>query len=250
MTTFHIITLFPESFQSYLCASIIKRAQNKGLISIKYYNPRDFAMSSRKKEGLTYSEKRIDNRPYGGGPGMVIEALPVVRAIEKAVGKNAGIRFSYGEKRTGLKGSRKTSDKSLARKLKTKIIFFGPAGKQFTNKVAESFKKYTDIVLVCGHYEGIDARVKKIFPMVDISVGPYILTGGELPAMIVVDSITRRISGVLGDGLSLEESRVASSDVYTRPQIIEYKGKKYRVPNILLTGHHKKIDEWKIKRSK
>ncbi len=99
--------------------------------------------------------------------------------------------------------------------------------------------------MVCGRYEGIDARIKKAFPMVDMSVGPYVLTGGELPAMIMIDTITRRIEGVLGDHLSLEESRIASPDVYTRPPVIEYKGKKYRVPKILLTGDHAKIEEWK-----
>ena len=116
--------------------------------------------------------------------------------------------------------------------------------------MADTFKKYTDIIFVCGRYEGIDARVKKAFPMVDISVGPYVLTGGELPAMIMIDSITRRIDGVLGDIQSLEEERVASPDVYTRPEVIEYKGKKLRVPKVLLSGHHQKMEEWKKKRQK
>jgi tRNA (guanine37-N1)-methyltransferase len=219
MTTFHVITLFPESFESYLKASIIRRAQEDGHIAVKYYNPRDFALVKKKKV-MSYAERRVDGRPYGGGPGMVMEALPVMRAIEAA-----------------LKGSRKG---------RSKIIFFSPSGKQFTNEVADKFKKFTDIVLVCGRYEGIDARVKKAFPMVDISVGPYVLTGGELPAMVVIDCITRRIKGVLGDDLSIEESRIASPDVYTRPEMIEYKGRKYRVPKILLSGHHAKMDEWKI----
>ncbi len=229
MTTFHLITLFPESFESYLGASIVKRAQEKGKISIKYYNPRDFIVPSKKGKPQTYSDRRVDNRPYGGGPGMVIEALPVIKAIEKAVGKK-GLRAK------GSKGQR------------VKIVFFSPAGKQFDTKMADSFKEYSDIVLVCGRYEGIDARVKKVFPMIDISVGPYVVTGGELPAMILIDSITRRIPGVLGDDLSVEEMRVASPDVYTRPEVIEYKKKKYRVPKILLSGHHAKMDEWKTNR--
>ena len=216
MTTFHIITLFPESLDSYLNASIIKRAKEKGLIDIKFYNPRDYT------KGTSYSDRRVDNRPYGGGPGMVIEALPIINAIAAA---------------------KKTAKKSA----KLKIIFFSPSGKQFTNEVAETFKKYSDIIFVCGRYEGIDARVKKAFPMIDISVGPYVLTGGELPAMIVIDSITRRIPGVLGDGLSIEEERVAGKDVYTRPPVIVYKKKKLAVPKVLLSGHHKKIDEWKMK---
>lgn len=224
MTTYHLITLFPESFESYLGASIVRRAQDKGLVSIAYYNPRDFAVPGKKGAEMTYAERRVDGRPYGGGPGMVIEALPVMRAIDAAIGKKL---------------------KSAKAKRKTKIVFFGPSGKQFTNEMAEDYKKYDDIVFVCGRYEGIDARVKKAFPMVDISVGPYVLTGGELPAMIMIDAITRRIPGVIGDIQSLEEERIASPDVYTRPESIEFKGKKHRVPKILLSGHHAKMDQWK-----
>jgi tRNA (guanine37-N1)-methyltransferase len=227
MTTFHLITLFPESLESYVNASIVKRAQEKDLISIQYYNPRDFVVVPKGKVP-SYSDRRVDNRPYGGGPGMVIEALPVIKAIAKAIGHPSSLK--------------------LRRAKKTKIVFFSPAGKQFTNEMADTFKKYTDIVFVCGRYEGIDARVKKAFPMIDISVGPYVLTGGELPALIMIDTISRRIKGVLGDNLSIEEERVASPDVYTRPEVIEYKGKKYRVPKILLSGHHAKMDEWKKKR--
>ncbi len=224
MLTFHVVTLFPESLESYLNASIVKRAQERGAISIKYYNPRDFAQAD-KKSLMTYSERRVDNRPYGGGPGMVIEAMPVIRAIDAAVGKKKG-------------------------KSKVKIVFFSPAGKQFSNEIAETYKKFTDIVFICGRYEGIDARIKKAFPMTDISIGEYVLTGGELPAMVMIDAITRRISGVLGDDLSIEESRIASPDVYTRPEVIEFKKKKYRVPKVLLSGDHKKIEEWKVGRKK
>ena len=234
MIVYHFITLFKESVEPYLNSSILKRAQEKGLISVKYYNPRDFVdvkkekLSAEKTE-LSYSDKRVDNRPYGGGPGMVIEALPIIRAVEAAVGKKI---------------------RSVKTKSKVKIIFFSPSGEQFTNDMGEKFKKYTDIVFVCGRYEGIDARVKKAFPMIDISIGPYVLTGGELPAMIMVDTITRRIPGVLGDHASVEENRISSPDVYTRPEIIEYKGKKYHVPKILLSGHHAKMDEWKESKKK
>lgn len=223
MITFHIVSLFPESFEAYLQASIVKRAQEKGKIAVKYYNPRDFTEASNGKE-QSYADRRVDDRPYGGGPGMVIEALPVIKSIEAAI-----------------KEARST-------KSKTKIIFFTPAGEQFSNATADTFKKYSDIVLVCGRYEGIDARVKKIFPMVDISVGPYVLTGGELPAMTVIDAVTRRIPGVLGDNLSIEEERIASPDVYTRPEVIEYRKKKYRVPKVLLSGHHAKMEMWKQKK--
>jgi tRNA (guanine37-N1)-methyltransferase len=206
--TFHIITLFPQSFDSYLGESILKRAIEDKKIKAKFYNPRDFSKNKF---------RHIDQRPYGGGPGMVIEALPVIKAIQKA------------------KGNKK----------KVKIIWFTPAGKQFDTTYAKSVTKYTDIIFICGRYEGIDARVKKVFKVEEISVGPFVLTGGELPAMLLIDSIARQVEGVLGDFNSLEESRVASSDVYTRPEVVEYKGKKYRVPKVLLSGNHKLIDEWK-----
>lgn len=224
MITFHIISLFPETIEPYANSSILGRAQKKGIVKIKYYNPRDFT-SAKKGKQQTYSDRRVDDRPYGGGPGMVIEALPVIKAIEKAVGKKM---------------------KTAAGKKSVKIIFFSPAGVQFTNAGADFLKKYSDIVLISGRYEGIDARIKKAFPMSLVSVGPYVLTGGELPAMIVIDAVTRRISGVLGDDLSIEEGRIASPDVYTRPETIIYKGKKYKVPKILLSGHHAKMDEWKM----
>ena len=224
MITFHNITLFPEAFDSYIGASIIKRAIEAKKIKVICYNPRDFVVSKNGK--LTYADRRVDNRPYGGGPGMVIEALPVIKAIDKAVGKY-------------LRDPKK--------KREVKIIFFSPGGSQFSNEVAEDLKKYKHIVFVCGRYEGIDARIKKVFPMADISVGPYVLTGGELPAMIVIDAISRRVDGVLGDLNSIEEKRIASRDVYTRPETIVFKKKKYSVPKILLSGHHSNIDNWKKK---
>lgn len=215
--TFHVITLFPQSLDSYLNESILKRAQEKGLIKFKFYNPRDFSV------GTSYADRRVDDKPYGGGPGMVIEALPVIKAIAKAVGKKSA-------------------------KKKVKIVWFVPSGKQFDTEYAKAAStKYTDIVMICGRYEGIDSRVKKAFKVEEISVGPFVLTGGELPAMILIDTISRQIKGVLGDHASLEESRIASPDVYTRPEVVEYKGKKYRVPKVLLSGNHKLIDEWRNK---
>ena len=207
---FHIVTLFPESFLSYLSTSILSRALEKKKIKVSYYNPRDFTADKH---------KRVDHRPYGGGPGMVLEAESVIKAIAKAKGK----------------------------KRKVKIIFFTPSGVSFTNAYAEELvKKYKDVIFVCGHYEGVDARIKKIFSMDTISVGPYVLTGGELAALIVMDATTRRIPGVIGKYESLEEERIASSDVYTRPEILVYKRKKYRVPKVLLSGNHKEIDAWRM----
>jgi tRNA (guanine37-N1)-methyltransferase len=212
--TFHVITLFPSAFDSYLGESILKRAIEDKKIKVEFYNPRDFTDDKW---------RRIDQKPYGGGPGMVIQAEPVIKALEKALKKT--------------------------KKQKTKIIWFVPNGKRFdTTYAKESVKKYSHIIFVCGRYEGIDARVKKVFKMDEVSVGPFVLTGGELPAMIVMDCVSRQIEGVLGNFDSREEERIASPDVYTRPDVFIHKGKKLRVPKILLSGNHAKIDEWKSKK--
>ena len=230
--TYHIISLFPQSLDSYLNESILKRAIEDKKIKVKFYNPRDFT------KGHSYADKRVDDKPYGGGPGMVIEALPVIKAIAKAVGKKSSGK-SIG----------KPSSPSKAKKIK--IIWFTPSGKQFDTALAKEYaNKYTDIIFICGRYEGIDARVKKVFKVEEISVGPFILTGGELPSIVLIDSISRQIKGVLGDHASLEENRIASPNVYTRPEVVEYKGKKYKVPKVLISGNHKLINEWKAKKNK
>lgn len=206
---FHIITLFPESMDSYINSSIIKRAIEDKKISVKFYNPRDFTNNKHNK---------VDDKPYGGGPGMVIQPEPVIKAITKAKG----------------------------RKQKVKIYFTSPSAKKFTTEIAKtSAKIYKDIIIVCGRYEGIDSRVKKIFKMEEISIGDYVLTGGELPALIMMDSISRQVKGVLGNELSREEDRISSSDVYTRPESFKYKGKTYKVPEVLLRGNHAEIDKWR-----
>ncbi len=211
---FHIITLFPKAFDSYLGESILKRAIEDKKLNVSFYNPRDFAENKW---------ARIDRPPYAGGPGMVIQAEPVIKAIEKAL-------------------------KSIKSK-KYKIVFLSPSGKQFTNEYAKSAaKKFTDIIIVSGRYEGIDARVKKVFKMEDLSVGPFVLTGGELPAMLMIDVIARQVPGILGNFDSIEESRTASPDVYTRPEFFTYKNKKYSVPKVLLSGNHAKIEEWRRKK--
>jgi len=226
MTNYHIITLFPESFESYLKTSILKRAIEDKKIKVSFYNPRNF--TPRQARGrLTKKDTRIDRKPYGGGPGMVIQAEPVIKAIQKA------LRQAQGRQKTK----------------KTKIIFLSPSGKQFDTAYAKkTAKSYKDVIIISGRYEGIDARIKKVFKMEDVSVGPFVLTGGELPAMMMMDSISRQIPGVLGDIGSLEELRIASKDVYTRPEVFSYKGKKYRVPKVLLSGNHKNINEWRKKK--
>ncbi len=211
-------------FDSYLSESILARAQKEGKIKFNFYNPRDFAKptATQKKNDKPYL--RVDDKPYGGGPGMVMQAEPVIKAIEFA-----------------LKKAKKLQSYKL-----NKLIFLSPAGKQFDTAYAKTVaKKYTDIIIICGRYEGIDARVKKIFKAEDISVGPFVLTGGELPAMIMADCIARQIEGVLGNFDSREEERVSSSEMYTRPEILVYKNKKYKVPPVLLSGNHAKIEEWR-----
>jgi tRNA (guanine37-N1)-methyltransferase len=209
--TFHIITLFPNAFDSYINESIVARAVKNKKIKIKFYNPRDFTKDKH---------KRVDQKPYGGGPGMVLEAEAILKAVDKAVG----------------------------RKKKVKIIFLTPFGRQFDNLYAKKLSKnYKDIVIIAGRYEGVDARVRKILKAEVVTVGPFVLTGGELPAMIILEAVSRQIKGVLGNKDSIEEERIASSDVYTRPEVLKYKGKNYRVPKVLLSGDHKKIDEWRKK---
>jgi len=223
MTNFHIITIFPEALGGYFDSSILKRARESKLIKIKFHNPRDFAKDKH---------RTADDKPFGGGPGMVMKAEPIVKAIESV-----------------LKSNKKINPEN------TRVVLFSPAGKQFTQKLAKNFaKKYGNLILVCGRYEGIDARVEKAIKNLklkieNLSVGPYVLTGGELPAAVVVDAVSRNIPGVLGKKESLEDERGIGIPVYTRPEVFEHKGKKYRVPKILTTGHHEKIKEWRKKRA-
>lgn len=210
-------------FDSYLNESILARAQANTLVSFNFYNPREYVKpnASQKKNDKPYL--RVDDKPYGGGPGMVIQAEPILKAVEAAI-KKAG----------------------KSKKVKIKIVFFSPSGKKLdTEYVKTVSQKFTDMIFICGRYEGVDARVVKILKAEEISIGDYVLTGGELPAMIMIDTISRQIEGVLGDISSLEESRFASSEVYTRPEVLEYKGKKHRVPKVLLSGNHKEIDKWR-----
>ena len=209
---FHVISLFPETVLPYVTSSILGRAIEDKKMSVKFYNPREFTNDKH---------RRIDRRPYAGGPGMVIEAEPFLKAVGKAKGKK--------EKRV-------------------KTVFFATDGKQFTNTIARKWAKdYDDIIFLCGRYEGIDARVQKITKAEKISIGPVVLTGGEIPAMLVIDAVARQIPGILGSFESVEEERTASPDVYTRPEVLVWKKKKYRVPKVLLGGNHKLIEEWKEK---
>ncbi len=226
---FHIITTFPGLFASYLGDSILARAIREGKITVEFYNPRDFT---------TDKHHKTDERPYSGGPGMVMIAEPILLAVQSAISN-----FQFPTRPNGYSSGRISKNNA-----KPKVYILSPSGEQFTNVIAAKFaKKQDDVILICGRYEGIDARVKKILRAKEISIGPYVLTGGELPVMAMIDAITRQIPGVLGKDESVEERRVSSSEVYTRPEVLPWKGKNYKVPKVLLSGHTKKIEEWKTR---
>ena len=224
---FHIITLFPEVCKAYTDASVLGRAQKteKGTgakqrgkkISVTYYDPRDFTENKHKK---------TDDKPYGGGPGMVMFAEPILKAWQKAVG-------------------RKKDQK------KVKTLIMSPRGKVFDQELAKEYaKQYDHLVFISGRYEGIDARVKEVLNAEEVSVGDYVLTGGELPALTIIDAVAREIPGVLGTYESLEDQRTASGELYTRPEEITYKGKMYTVPKVLTTGHHENIEKFRGEKAK
>ncbi|MEK7478771.1 MAG: tRNA (guanosine(37)-N1)-methyltransferase TrmD [Patescibacteria group bacterium] len=211
---FDIITIFPKILGSYFGESILKRAQIKKLISIKAHNLRDFTLDKHHK---------VDDTPYGGGPGMVFKADVIDRAVKKLKVKSS--------------------------KLKVRTILFGLRGKKFDSKTAKRLSKYDQLILICGRYEGVDERVAKYIADEEISIGDFVLSGGELAAGVLVDAVSRFIPGVLGKFESLEEIK-GSYQVYTKPEAIKLKVKSgkfkvARVPEVLLSGNHKKIDEWR-----
>lgn len=208
---FDIITIFPKIFDSYFNESILARAQAKKLIQIKIHNLRDYTSDKH---------KTVDDSPYGGGPGMVMRPDVLVGAISKIKNKKL--------------------------KIKTRIILFSPAGKKFTQKDAQRLSKYNQLILICGRYEGIDYRVEKYLADEVFSIGDYVLSGGEIPAMIVVESVSRLIKGVLGKEESIEEKRYGVGlPAYTRPEAVIINGKKRIAPKVLLSGDHKKIEKWR-----
>ncbi len=213
---FHIVTIFPDMFKPVINESIIKLAIKKKLIKIKFYDLRDYTSDKHRK---------VDDRPYGGGSGMVFTPEPVFRAVEHI------LRTTHDALRT------------------TKTILLSPQGKKLNQSVAKRLSGYKNLVLICPRYEGIDERVKKGLVDEEISIGDYVLTGGELPAMVLIDAVTRLIPGVLGDKNSLIyesfQGNLLEYPQYTRPQV--FMG--FKVPAILLSGDHEKIKEWRKKES-
>lgn len=211
---FHIMTLFPEIFNSYMDESIMKRAVEKGIIEVHIYNIRDFSDNKHKK---------VDDYPFGGGAGMVMTPQPIYDTYKHII------------------TTHNINNPS--------VIYLTPKGKVYNQSIAKQMSVKEDIILLCGHYEGIDERIIDLIVTDEISIGDYVLTGGELPALIMIDSISRLIPGVLNQEESFEEESFKDNLLeyphYTRPR--DFEGLK--VPEVLLSGNHKKIDEWRREES-
>jgi len=209
---FDILTIFPEMFSSPFQASLLKTAQEKGILDIRVHNIRDYAID---KHHMT------DDAPYGGGCGMVMKVEPVARALGSI---------------------QRTADQSF-------VILMTPQGKRLDQSMVEELSASQQVILICGHYEGVDERIRQHLVDREISVGDYILTGGEIPAMIVVDAVSRLVPGVLGNDESVKSESFSMGLLeyphYTRPR--EYNG--WTVPDILLSGHHQAITAWRRQES-
>ena len=210
---YHVLTLFPEMIENGMNTSITGRASTKGLLSLEAINIRDFAFKKHQK---------VDDYPYGGGAGMLMQAEPVYLSYE-----------------------------SIAERIgrKPRVIFLTPQGKTFNQDMAKEFALEEDLVFLCGHYEGIDERVLEEIVTDYVSIGDYVLTGGELPAMVMMDSISRMVPGVLNNQESGETESFSGNLLeypqYSRPE--EWHGKK--VPEVLLSGHHANVDKWRREQS-
>ncbi len=211
MLRFDIITIFPKSFDGVFSESIIKRAQEKKKVIIRVHDLRDYVKDKHRK---------VDDKPFGGGPGMVMQPEPIFHAVKKIKGRK-----------------------------KAKVLLMTPSGTPFHQKQAYRLAKEKNVIIICGHYEGVDERVRDFLVDESISIGDYVLTGGEIPAMVVVDSVTRLLPGVVGRESSLKdesfERNLLEYPHYTRPA--NFIGMK--VPNVLLSGNHQGIKEWRWQQS-
>lgn len=222
---FHIFTLFPEVFNEYPNVSILKRARQKKLIDMAAYNIRDWAKDKHHK---------VDDIPYGGGPGMVMKVEPIHKAVSSVLKK-----IEARNAKRSQKGEKKE---------KVRVVLFSTRGKKFDNEEAKRLSRYDHLLLICGRYEGVDERVAQYIADEEISIGEYVLSGGELPALVVMDGVSRQIPGVLGKLESLEELK-GSYPAYTKPEIVlpdpKNSRKKWVVPKVLLSGDHKKIEAFR-----
>ena len=247
---FDIITIFPKIFDSYLKESLIKRALKKKIIDIRVHDLRDFAEAKHIK-ARREPRRTVDDSPFGGGPGMVIKIEPIWKAVKFL----------------------KSKIQNPKSKTRIRTILFSIRGKKFDSRTAKRLLKYKQLILICGRYEGVDERVAEHIADEEISIGDYVLSGGELPALVLVEAISRFLPGFLGKRESLEEIK-GSYPVYTRPEIFappflpslirankrirkhkkntlsSKKGAAWQVSKILLSGDHKKIQEWRLRRRK
>lgn len=231
---FHVLTLFPEMILQGLGTSITGRAIDKGLISVNAVNIRDFSEDKHNK---------VDDYPYGGGAGMVMKAEPVFKSygyLANHIKLSKQIKNSETDKDSHVEGCSYH---------KPRVIYVTPQGSIFNQTMAEEFAKEEDLIFLCGHYEGIDERVLEMIVTDYVSIGDYVLTGGELPAMVMIDAISRLIPGVLNNDVSSEfesfQDNLLEYPQYTRPEV--FMGQ--RVPEVLLTGHHANIDAWRRQQS-
>lgn len=220
---FDIITIFPQLFDGFISESLLARAQKKKLIKINLHNLRKWTDDKH---------KTVDGRPYGGGAGMVLKVEPIYKAV-----KSLTLRQAQG------------------RRSKTRIILLSAKGKTFSQKDAHRLVKYDQIIFICGRYEGVDERVAKHIANEEISIGNYVLFGGEVPAMVIIEATSRLIPGVVAKEESVKNESFTKGIVkehphYTRPEVFVLNGKKLKVPPVLLSGNHKKIEEWRAKNSK
>lgn len=208
---FDVLTLFPEMVENYCGYSILKRAVDKDILSVNAINPRDFTLDKHKK---------VDDTPYGGGAGMVLMAQPYVDAYE----------------------SIKKCENSIT-------VMLSPQGEPLTDSLVNNLVQFDQIVMLCGHYEGFDERIREIIKPKEISIGDFVLTGGELPALCLIDAVSRKIEGTLGKMESADEDSFSNGLIeyphYTKPR--EYRG--LRVPEVLLNGNHKEINEFRFQQS-
>lgn len=208
---FDVLTLFPEMIESYCSYSILKRAVDKDILSVNTINPRDFTLDKHKK---------VDDTPYGGGAGMVLMAQPYVDAYE-----------------------------SIEKKENSVTVMLSPQGEPLTDSLVNDLAKYEQIVMLCGHYEGFDERIREIIKPKEISIGDFVLTGGELPALCLIDAVSRKIEGTLGKIESADEDSFSNGLIeyphYTKPR--DFRGLK--VPEVLLNGNHKEIKEFRFQQS-
>lgn len=212
---FDLITIFPHIFDSYFNESIIKRAQSRKLVKIKIHNLRDYTSDLH---------QTVDDSPYGGGPGMVLMAEPIAKAVKDI------------KRRTRTK--------------KRKVILVSAKGQEFNQKMAADFSKLDQLIVISGRYEGVDERVAKYIADKEVSIGQYVLTGGELPAMVIVDAVTRLFPGVIKPDSLKDESFTGNKmnceyPHYTRPEVLVIDNKARKVPKVLLSGNHQAVEKWR-----